>query len=70
MRITHCDNQCLVTLSASEASRLVDACALLVIAAESAPQAALPAEMGSLLCELFDGLRQSTSALPGSTPSS
>jgi hypothetical protein len=68
MRITHCEDQCLVALTASEASRLVDACALLVIAAESVPQASLPPEMATLLCELFDGLRQTTQTPPDSQP--
>ncbi|MBD2423373.1 hypothetical protein H6G16_07790 [Cyanobium sp. FACHB-13342] len=53
-----------MALTASEASRMVDACALLVIAAESVPQASLPPEMATLLCELFDGLRETTQAPP------
>jgi hypothetical protein len=65
MRITHCEDQCLVALTASEASRLVDACALLVIAAESVPQASLPPEMATLLCELFDGLKATAQTPPG-----
>ena len=66
MRITHCEDQCLVALTTAEASRLVDACALLVLAAESVPQASLPPEMATLLGQLFDGLRATTEAPPGS----
>lgn len=58
MRITQCQDEHLIALTSSEASRLVDACALLVLAAESAPQASLPPEMATLLCELFEGLKR------------
>ena len=57
MRITQCQGEHLIALTASEASRLVDACALLVIASETAPQSALPPEMAALLGQLFDGLK-------------
>lgn len=57
MRITQCQGEHLIALTASEASRLVDACALLVLASEAAPQSALPPEMASLLGQLFDGLK-------------
>ena len=57
MRITRCNDEHLIALTASEASRLVDACALLVLASEAAPQAALPPDMATLLGQLFDGLK-------------
>jgi hypothetical protein len=57
MRITQCQGEHLIALTASEASRLVDACALMVLAAESAPRSSLPPEMATLLCELFNGLK-------------
>ena len=57
MRITRCNDEHLIALTASEASRLVDACALLALASEAAPQAALPPEMATLLGQLFDGLK-------------
>ena len=60
MRITRCNGEHLIALTASEASRLVDACALLVLASEDAPQAALPPDMATLLGKLFDGLKSAT----------
>jgi len=60
MRITRCNDEHLIALTASEASRLVDACALLALAFEAAPQAALPPEMATLLGQLFDGLKSAT----------
>lgn len=57
MRITRCDDQLLVALESREASLLMDACALLVLAADSAPGAPLPGEMASVLGALFEGLR-------------
>ena len=60
MRITQCQGEHLIALTASEASRLVDACVLLVLASEAAPQSALPPEMAALLGQLFDGLKSAT----------
>lgn len=57
MRITQCDDQFLVSLNAQEASRLMDACAMVVLAADSVPAATLPQEMATLLGDLFEGLR-------------
>jgi hypothetical protein len=62
MRITHYQGEHLVALTSQEAARLVDACALLVLAAESVPGSPLPPEMASLLSALFDGLKNSTGA--------
>jgi hypothetical protein len=59
MRITQCDGEVLVTLSGPEASRLMDACALVVLAAESVPSVRLPTDLAGLLCDLFEGLKSS-----------
>ena len=60
MRITQCNGEHLVALTTSEASSLVDACALLVLASEAAPPEALPPDMKTLLGQLFDGLKSAT----------
>jgi hypothetical protein len=60
MRITPCGQQFVVTLEAQEASLLMDACAMVVMAAESVPEARLPADMAAMLGELFQGLRSGT----------
>lgn len=72
MRITQCDGQFLMALSAQEASRLMDACAVVVLAADAEPAVVLPTEMTSLLADLLEGLRtpaaasrQATGHLPG-----
>lgn len=62
MRITQYQGEHLIALTTPEAARLVDACALMVLAAESVPGSPLPPEMATLLCELFDGLKSSTGA--------
>ncbi len=58
MRITRNDGRCHLDLSEEEASILVDACALVVIASQSVPNVALPSGMSTLLCDLFGGLRE------------
>ena len=63
MRITHSDGEHLVVLSDAEASALIDATALLVVASQSVAGAALPPRMATVLGQLFDGLKVST-ALP------
>ena len=71
MKVSRLGDQHLIALTASEASRLVDACALLVLASEAAPQAALPPDMATLLGQLFDGLKSATeSAKPAPKHSS
>ena len=60
MRITHSDGEHLVVLSDAEASVLVDAAALLVIASHSVPDATLPPEMAAVLGQLFEGLKASS----------
>ncbi len=57
MRITECDGQFLMSISAREASRLLDACAVVVLAADAEPTVPLPIEMTSLLADLLEGLR-------------
>jgi len=59
MRITQCDGEVLVALSGGEASRLMDACAMVVLAAESVPGVGLPSDLAVLLCDLFQGLKTS-----------
>jgi len=63
MRITQCDGDVLVTLNCREASRLMDACAMVVLAAESVSDVGLPADLGTLLSDLFQGLKTSTEQL-------
>ncbi len=63
MRITHSEGEHLVVLSDAEAAALVDASALLVVAAQSIPRAALPPGMATVLGQLFDGLKASA-AIP------
>ncbi|MFY7915201.1 MAG: hypothetical protein ACOVPA_11110 [Rubrivivax sp.] len=66
MRITQCDDEVVVAFSGGEASRLMDACAMVVLAAESVPDVRLPADLAGLLCDLFDGLRISLDSAGGS----
>ena len=56
MQITHCDDEHLLRLNSQEASLLVDACVLVVLAAETVPQGALNPELASLLATLFEHL--------------
>lgn len=60
MRITHSEGEHLLVLSDAEASALVDASALLVVACQSVAGAELPPEMATVLRQLLDGLRAST----------
>ncbi len=59
MRILHQEGNHLICLTAAEASSLVEACALMVLAVESDPRISMPPQMGTVLCELFEGLRSS-----------
>ena len=56
VQITHCDDEHLLRLNSQEASLLVDACVLVVLAAETVPQGALNPELASLLATLFEHL--------------
>lgn len=62
MRITRYQDEHLISLTAPEAARLVDACALLALAADSVPGSPLPPEMATLLSELFEGLKRTAGA--------
>lgn len=66
MRITQCDDEVVVALSGREASRLMDACAMVVLAAESVPDVRLPRDLAVLLSDLFEGLRASADLPQGS----
>ncbi|MEX0588128.1 MAG: hypothetical protein WD136_02630 [Cyanobium sp.] len=57
MRITHVPGEHLIALTDAEASRLVDACALIALATGSVPDAVLPPELATVLGDLFEGLR-------------
>lgn len=59
MRITQCEGEVLVALNGREASRLMDACAMVVLAAESVPEVRLPQDLAVLLSDLFQGLKTS-----------
>jgi hypothetical protein len=62
MKISHQDGHHLVCLTDAEASAVVEACALMVLAVESDPSVSMPPKMGAVLCELFEGLRSSEGA--------
>ena len=57
MRITKTPGHQCVVLTDAEAQILVEACALMVLAVESDPRVSMPPQMGTVLCELFDGLK-------------
>lgn len=61
MRITHSDGEHLVVLSDAEASALVEASALPLLASQSVSGAVLPPRMVTVLGQLFGGLKVSTS---------
>ena len=54
MRVTHSDEEHLIQLSSDEAATLVDACALLLLASNSAPGCQLNGSMSGLLQTLFE----------------
>jgi hypothetical protein len=62
MRISHQQGNHLVCLSDTEAQSLVEACALMVLAVDSDPWISIPPQMGTVLCELFEGLRSEVGA--------
>jgi hypothetical protein len=61
MRVTHCGDEHLIALSAKEASALLDAAVLIAVAVDSVPNVALPAEMATLLGDIFSGLSKTIS---------
>jgi len=61
MRITRCDDEHLIALSAKEASTLLDAAVLIAVAVDSVPDVSLPAEMATLIGDIFTGLSKAVS---------
>ena len=62
MRVTHLDDEHLISLSSQEASALVDACAMVMVAAESVPEVVLPDHLTMVLAGIFQQLSCSTKA--------
>ena len=56
LQITHCDDEHLIRLDGEEAALLMDACVMVILAAESEPQAKLRPKMAALLASLFENL--------------
>ena len=54
MRVTHCGDEHLIQLSSAEAAQLVDACALLLLAAQSVPGCQLKPEMSAVLATVYE----------------
>lgn len=54
MRVTHCGEDHLISVSTEEAAALVDACALLLLAAQSVPDCQLKPEMARVLRGVFE----------------
>ena len=54
MQVTHCGDEHLISLTTVEASALVDACALLLLAAQSVPDCQLRPEMARVLATVFE----------------
>ena len=61
MRLTCCGDEHLIALSAKEASTLLDAAVLIAVAVDSVPDVSLPAEMATLVGDLFSGLSEAVS---------
>jgi len=54
VQVTHCGEDHLISLNSAEASALVDACALLLLAAQSVPNCQLKPEMARVLATVFE----------------
>ena len=54
VHVTHCGQEHLISLSSKEASALVDACALLLLAAQSVPGCQLKPEMAGVLATVYE----------------
>ncbi len=65
MRLTRCGDEHLIVLSAKEASTLLDAAVLIAVAVDSVPDVSLPAEMATLVGDLFSGLSKAVSMEEG-----
>ena len=63
MRVTHLENEHLISLNAQEASALVDACAMVLLAAQSVPDVSLPAEVSQVLAGVFEHLSDTAKAV-------
>jgi hypothetical protein len=68
MRITKTEGRCNLDLSDEEASILVDACDLVVIASQSVPNVSLPNGMSTLPWDLFNGFRDPFTRHESDTP--
>ena len=62
LRVTHLEDEHLISLSSQEASALVDACAMVMVAAESVPEVALPAHVTTVLAGIFEQLSSTAKA--------
>lgn len=56
LRVTHLNQEHLISLSSQEAAGLVDACTLVLLAAKSTPGAKLPANVTRVLADVFENL--------------
>lgn len=54
LQVTHCGDDHLIRLTSREASDLVDACALLLLAAQSVPGCQLKPEMAGVLATVYE----------------
>jgi hypothetical protein len=54
LRVTHCGQEHLINLSSDEAHALVDACALLLLAAQSVPGCQLKPDMARVLATVYE----------------
>jgi hypothetical protein len=62
MRFSHQEGEHIACLTDAEAAAVVEACALMVLAVESDPRISMPPQMGTVLGELFEGLRSQLGA--------
>ncbi|MCP9774311.1 hypothetical protein KBY58_04580 [Cyanobium sp. HWJ4-Hawea] len=57
MRVTHLHGEHLINLTSQEASALVDACTMVLLASQAAPEAKLPANVTRVLADVFENLQ-------------
>ena len=65
MRVVHSGGDHLLVLNDAEAASVAEACALMVLAVKSDGRLSMPPAMNRVLCDLFEGLRVASPALPG-----
>ena len=65
MRVVHSGGDHLLVLNDAEAGSVAEACALMVLAVKSDGRLSMPPAMNRVLCDLFEGLRVASPALPG-----